>query len=489
MRLPKALATLSLFACLALVPAPARAAGVGGLHLERADVSAYPLVKLYLTYVEGDGRVVTGKTRDEFKFIFDSNEQGVAADAKPFDQMAEQIYAVIVVQVSGAMADSLEDEKRGVRAIASAAADMKGSKIGLISYASETKRLSELAKPEEIDGAPSAGLALDSEGSEVHLLDSVRTAIDLLNAKTVPDNARKMIIVFSDGLDVSGGEKRAFTELGKKALLANIVIDTIGYAPFEASKLRNLNELAKQSNGTSRECKTSQEVSAQFANVADEVKKQYVVLFQSVINGDGKEHTIQVVNDTGGKPVYSNNITKICENHEIIVASTPFWKKWWFWLLSGIALLVGIGLIVKLLSRNKVDGMEIQQAAPMAAPAPAPGGPQRTMALDLGAITGKGPTVGWIVGVSGKYADQTFKLKAGGRTLIGTAPDSDILIEDTWMSSKHCEVSYNGQTYKIVDLGSTNGIVLNDKKIREGDLVDGDSFKLGRTEFKFKSIN
>jgi pSer/pThr/pTyr-binding forkhead associated (FHA) protein len=57
------------------------------------------------------------------------------------------------------------------------------------------------------------------------------------------------------------------------------------------------------------------------------------------------------------------------------------------------------------------------------------------------------------------------------------------------MSGKHCEVRYDGNTYKIVDLGSTNGIVLNDKKVRESDLVDGDSFKLGRTEFKFKAIN
>jgi pSer/pThr/pTyr-binding forkhead associated (FHA) protein len=38
------------------------------------------------------------------------------------------------------------------------------------------------------------------------------------------------------------------------------------------------------------------------------------------------------------------------------------------------------------------------------------------------------------------------------------------------------------------DLGSTNGIVVNNKKVREHDLVDNDMFRLGRTEFKFKSI-
>jgi pSer/pThr/pTyr-binding forkhead associated (FHA) protein len=57
------------------------------------------------------------------------------------------------------------------------------------------------------------------------------------------------------------------------------------------------------------------------------------------------------------------------------------------------------------------------------------------------------------------------------------------------MSSHHCEVRIepNG-SFKMIDLGSTNGIVVNDKKVREHELVDNDQFRLGRTEFKFKSI-
>ncbi len=490
------IAALSLVAALAATPGAASAAGVAGLHLERTDVDAYPLMKLNLSFIEADGRVVTGKTKDEFKLLFDSADQGVAADVKPFDQTAEAVFVVIVAQTSGAMSDAIEDEKRGVRSIAAAAADMKGSKVALISAASETKRIAELVKPEEIDGA-AGGLVLDTEGTDVHLLDSVRTAIDMLNDRKVPEKGRKLIVVFSDGLDIAGAEKRGFSDLGKKAQLANILIDTVGYAPFDPSKLRNLSEMAKQSNGTSRDCKTAQDVSAQFANVADELKKQYVVLFNSVIAGDGKEHTIQVVNETGGKPVFSNIVAKICMQHgpqEVKDDSPPFYKKWWFLVFCvGLPLLVVIGLIVSRLAKKGPQMEAVQPQAPLAAPAPMDGGgAQRTMALDVGAITGKGPTVGWIVGMNGKYTDKTFKLKGGGRTLIGragAASEADIQIEDGLMSSKHCELRFDGQAYRIVDLGSTNGIFLNDKKVREGELVDGDSFKLGSTEFKFKSIN
>ena len=216
------------------------------LHLERSDVSKYPLMKLYLSYVESDGRMVTGKQREQFKLIFDSNEQGTAADVKTIEQTGEPIYMVLVAQVSGAMTEVFEDEKRGMSMLAQSAAELKGSQVALLAYAQDVKRVAELGKPEDIEAKLKA-LQVDTDGTEVHLLDGIRTAIDLLNAKGVPDDARKVIVVFSDGIDVSGSEKKGYTELGKRAQIAGIAVYTVGYAPFEPAKLKNLNEVAKQS--------------------------------------------------------------------------------------------------------------------------------------------------------------------------------------------------------------------------------------------------
>ena len=126
---------------------------------------------------------------------------------------------------------------------------------------------------------------------------------------------------------------------------------------------------------------------------------------------------------------------------------------------------------------------------PVAAPAPAPGPAPvaKTMAIDIGADN-RSPVVGWFVGTSGKIQDKTFKLKAG-RSLLGTADDCDIKIDDQFASSHHCEIRFEYGAYKIVDLGSTNGIVVNDKKVREHELVDNDLLKIGRTEMKFKTIS
>ena len=74
--------------------------------------------------------------------------------------------------------------------------------------------------------------------------------------------------------------------------------------------------------------------------------------------------------------------------------------------------------------------------------------------------------------------------------LIGTGQDCDIVVDDQFMSSHHCEVRLEpGGVFKLVDLGSTYGIVVNNKKVKEHELVDNDQFRLGRTEFKFKSIS
>ena len=104
------------------------------------------------------------------------------------------------------------------------------------------------------------------------------------------------------------------------------------------------------------------------------------------------------------------------------------------------------------------------------------------------AIEASGDVVlGWLSGLSGTHKGVDYKLKA--RTVIGTAPDCDIVVQDPRMSSHHCEVRQAEGGFKMVDLGSTNGMLVNDKKVKEHYLVDNDVFRLGTTEFKFKSIS
>ncbi|HEX4462990.1 MAG TPA: FHA domain-containing protein, partial [Polyangia bacterium] len=284
-------------------------------------------------------------------------------------------------------------------------------------------------------------------------------------------------------------DPRIFTSKGKRAAEANIVIDTIGYNEFDISKTRNLGILAKQSNGTERIAKTPSDIGNHFNNIVDEIKKQYVATFEiALAGGDNKKHDLQVISggDNGG--AYSNTLTMPFPPrvHNPVTAGGSS-SRWWLWLIIGLAAVGIIGLIAWLVFREKPEPMAVAPKPEAPKPvAPQPQQPMKTMALDMSAGSGQ-VAVGWIVATSGKYADQTFKLKPA-RTLIGTGADCDVKVEDQFMSSHHCEVRFSGGNYKLFDLGSTNGIVVNDKKVSEHELVDNDQFRLGRTEFKFKSI-
>jgi hypothetical protein len=134
-----------------------------------------------------------------------------------------------------------------------------------------------------------------------------------------------------------------------------------------------------------------------------------------------------------------------------------------------------------------------EAAAPAAAPA-APqggggGGKMRTMAIDMGGGGGvaTGSGVGWLVPLDGPQTGELFQLK--GRAVVGTAGDCDAVMKDPSISGRHAEFMSTSQGFRVNDLGSTNGTFVNDKRVTNSDLIDNDNIRLGRVNFKFKSMS
>lgn len=67
---------------------------------------------------------------------------------------------------------------------------------------------------------------------------------------------------------------------------------------------------------------------------------------------------------------------------------------------------------------------------------------------------------------------------------IGAAEDNDIVINDKTVSRHHAVLYYDGQTFGIRDLRSTNGIVMNGFKVDDLKLRNGDSVSLGNAVMK-----
>jgi hypothetical protein len=85
-----------------------------------------------------------------------------------------------------------------------------------------------------------------------------------------------------------------------------------------------------------------------------------------------------------------------------------------------------------------------------------------------------------------------------GRTALGTgvvtlgrAPDNQLVINDSKASSHHAEISQasDGQSYSLIDLGSTNGTFVNGQRIDQNvalSLNAGDTVGIGDTTFTYE---
>ncbi|MET0458760.1 MAG: BTAD domain-containing putative transcriptional regulator [Ilumatobacteraceae bacterium] len=71
-------------------------------------------------------------------------------------------------------------------------------------------------------------------------------------------------------------------------------------------------------------------------------------------------------------------------------------------------------------------------------------------------------------------------------TSIGRLPDRDIVVEDTGVSRVHAEVRRVGTSFRLVDVGSANGTVVNGSRVVEHTLRDGDVIRLGGAELTFR---
>jgi hypothetical protein len=67
-------------------------------------------------------------------------------------------------------------------------------------------------------------------------------------------------------------------------------------------------------------------------------------------------------------------------------------------------------------------------------------------------------------------------------TTIGRSRDCDIVVQDANASRQHAEIRHIGLDYFLVDLGSTNGTIVNGQRIRRHPLAHGDRVLIGTTE-------
>ncbi len=141
------------------------------------------------------------------------------------------------------------------------------------------------------------------------------------------------------------------------------------------------------------------------------------------------------------------------------------------------------------------DGMTVQFGAikltvvipaeveTVALPAPEAGTEENA---PMPALPAPGGSVARLVAADGKAT-----VLAGTETTFGRRVGNHVVLTgDPTISGKHAVIVYEGGTFILTDVGSTNGTTVNGKRIAENTpvpLSDGDSVIMGKTAFTFRA--
>ncbi|WDT75289.1 MAG: GGDEF domain-containing protein [Candidatus Manganitrophus sp.] len=93
-----------------------------------------------------------------------------------------------------------------------------------------------------------------------------------------------------------------------------------------------------------------------------------------------------------------------------------------------------------------------------------------------------------LVVVGGPSLGEKFPLTKE-RTILGRHREAEVWINDDSMSRKHAEILSKGGRLILRDLGSKNGTYINDHKIVEVELKDGDLIRTGNATLKYLGPN
>ena len=113
-----------------------------------------------------------------------------------------------------------------------------------------------------------------------------------------------------------------------------------------------------------------------------------------------------------------------------------------------------------------------------------------TRKIDLAAVPGSGLAAfqrDWqvsLVLVSGGSAGTEFVLD-GPAHVLGRGATADLRFADPALSSEHVSFEFVDTGYRLRDLGSMNGTLLNGSEVKVAELKNGDEVRAGTLVFRF----
>lgn len=454
------------------------------LHADVLDVTFTPIEKLKEKQLEilASGAALKIKSMDI----------ETAEDAK------EPVAVLILMNASnsyrptgeGEVVSPLEVEKNGVKDFIKA---LRGTdKVAVLAYRQDSTQdqiypfgssfrqavdaVGAYKGAQEDDDLGMLGSEKGEQKSDPPFVRAVRKALDYYK-KALPNlgaTRRRYLIVMSDGKDTITKKNkivRKFERMTGRFKEYGIRVMAIGFSADDQDFLATMQTLTEGTKGLYRRVKPNDlsTVPAVWDSFAARIKKQYIIrakLEELPDNGEpvkGKNFMNYVISlrvDAGKDGPVEGEI------QDVRLPKPSFdWKSLLMWIGIGLAGLVGIGLIIGLivmLGRRKGGGETVYVEQEY-----------------------DGPDRGKLHIRAGPLAGETYPL-IDDVTTIGSMKGNTIIIEDASVSRRHAALKIDQMRYEIADMNSTNGVLVNGKRIHKIFLRDGDKITIGSTEIEFR---
>lgn len=272
------------------------------------------VVRVFVTVLDRDGRLVTSLTRDNFEVRDDGKPQPITQ----FDNTPQPIRLIVMLDVSGSMAGNLPLLREASAQLFTRLRDDDVARVG--AFGREVTISETFTRdPAQLAAALPAEIEPDAPTPLWRAIDTALSGFDK------EDDRRKVILVLSDGKDTGSFSfgKRSVSQaevidrsrdedvmiyaIGMRSRGSRSTHPGVGSGGLQAMLTADLPDpglarVAEETGGGYTEIRLGQDLGAAFAAVADELHTQYLLGFAPP-KRDGKVHDINVkVTEKGMKP-------------------------------------------------------------------------------------------------------------------------------------------------------------------------------------------
>ena len=457
-----------------------------------------PTITTWVDITDSNGRKLAIVKPEQLTATMGANVAEVKT-IKPFSEEADGTAFIFLVDISkslkpthfGQIQAALNAWVAGLNAHDRAALISFGSQVKVLQDFSDDKT----ALKQKVD-------SLSPSDKDTFLYQGLVKAFELGRRQDVALPKRRVIVVLTDGIDdAAGGVTKE--ELSLQMSESRTPIYAIGFAlspltQLKENGLKELGVLARTSGGYFLKA-DSMPLSAAYKLQKERIANSYEVQLNcDACKAEGQFSHLNMTFNAGDLTLNDGLDLRLLPQNKVITPEkkpelrdtekTPdkitqiFTDYGYFaWVaLATIFLLVVVGVrrFIKAkrtsperrleadVSANIGESEQLKQVTPLPS----------EFTLSLTVVTGDAP-------------GKSYNLNFNESAIIGRSSSCDLSIDDSEVSSKHVEISFERGILAIKDLGSMNGTLINGVPIYSVHyLQEGDQILIGRTELRLNGL-